>query len=125
MNNINELVDRYVAVWNEPDAARRRQAIAELWMEDGTHLSKTLEGRGYAGLEARVAGAYEKWVKGSGFVFKPMNNVDSHHNVVKFNWEMAPAGGGEAAAVGLDFLILDDDGRIHSVYSFLVTPPPS
>jgi hypothetical protein len=33
-----ELVDRYVAVWNEPDAERRRKAIAEPWTEDGVQL---------------------------------------------------------------------------------------
>lgn len=30
MSEINQLVDRYVAVWNEPDA--------ELWVEDGAHI---------------------------------------------------------------------------------------
>ena len=80
MQSIDEFIERYVAVWNEPDADRRRRAITELWTEDGAHLSKTLEGRGYAGLEARGAGAYEKWIKGGGFVFESMNNTDSHPN---------------------------------------------
>jgi hypothetical protein len=30
---------------------------------------------------------------------------------VKFNWEMVPTGGGEPAGVGLEVLLLDDDGR--------------
>jgi AraC-like DNA-binding protein len=38
MTNRNELADRYVALWNEPDADRRRAAIAELWTEDGVHV---------------------------------------------------------------------------------------
>ena len=33
-----ELVDRYVAVWNEPDAELRRKAIHELWTQDGAHI---------------------------------------------------------------------------------------
>ena len=32
MNNMHEFIDRYVAVWNEPDAERRRERIAELWV---------------------------------------------------------------------------------------------
>ena len=38
MSEINQLVDRYVAVWNEPDAELRRRSIAELWVEDGAHI---------------------------------------------------------------------------------------
>ena len=30
-----QLADRYMALWNEPDADRRRRMIAELWTEDG------------------------------------------------------------------------------------------
>lgn len=125
MNNITQLVDRYAAIWNEPNAALRRRSIVELWAEDGAHLSKSIESYGYEALEARVTDTYEKWVKGEGFIFRRLNNIDNHHNVVKFNWEMTPAGGGEAAAVGLDFLLLSDDGRIRCAYQFIVTPPPS
>jgi len=39
--------------------------------------------------------------------------------VVKFNWEMAPAGGGDAVAVGLEILTLGADGRIVSDYQFI------
>jgi hypothetical protein len=94
MINITEFIERYLAVWNEPDADRRRRGIAGLWAEDGANLIRTLEACGYEALEARVTGAHEKWVKGAGFVFRSLNNVASHHNVVKFNWEMVPAGGG-------------------------------
>jgi hypothetical protein len=40
MTNIDprKLVDRYVAVWNEPDAELRRKAIHELWTENGAHI---------------------------------------------------------------------------------------
>ena len=33
-----ELADKYLALWNEPDADRRRRMIAELWTEDGRHI---------------------------------------------------------------------------------------
>ena len=76
MTKVTALVDRYVAVWNEPDAALRRESIAALWAEDGAHFTLSLEARGYQALEARVAGAYEKWVKTEGFVFKSSGNAD-------------------------------------------------
>ena len=40
MSKLNELVDRYIAVWNEPEANRRRQGIAALWAEDGAHFTR-------------------------------------------------------------------------------------
>jgi hypothetical protein len=41
------------------------------------------------------------------------------HDVVKFNWEMVPRGGGAVAGVGLEVLVLDDDGRIRIDYQFI------
>jgi hypothetical protein len=38
VTDLKELVDRYVAVWNEPDSARRREAVRELWTADGVQL---------------------------------------------------------------------------------------
>jgi hypothetical protein len=37
MNHI-ELVDRFVAIWNEPSAERRRTMVRELWTEDALNV---------------------------------------------------------------------------------------
>jgi len=126
MRDITELVHRYVGVWNEADPEARRRTIASLWSKDGATLHNTAENsaRGYEAIEARVASAYEKWVRTGGFVFRPRTNVDAHHDVVKFGWEMVPAAGGEAAATGVDVFILDDDGRIRVDYMFNDPPSP-
>jgi hypothetical protein len=118
VRNINQLVNRYMALWNEPDAELRRQNITELWMEDGAQFTRLREFRGYQALVERVGAAYEKFVKTEGFLFRLSSNVDAHHNAVKFNWEMVPAAGGEVAAVGFIFLLLNDDGRICLDYQF-------
>jgi hypothetical protein len=125
MNNIEEFVDRYLAVWNEPDAAVRRKSIANLWTENGASVTKSLEARGYAALEARITSAHEKFVRSGGFIFKPLNKTESHHNVVKFHWVMTPAAGGEAAAAGIIFTVLDDNGRICCDYQFTDALPTS
>src|SRR5580692_2385892 len=112
MCNAKALVERYVAVWNEPDAQARRKAIAALWTEDGAHYTKSMNVRGYDALEARVAGAYERFVGTGRYIFRAIDNVDCHHNTVKFNWTMVPAQGGDVESVGFEFFILSDDGRI-------------
>ncbi|MYQ79422.1 MULTISPECIES: hypothetical protein [unclassified Streptomyces] len=36
--DVHDLTDRYVAVWNEPDAERRRAAVRALWSADAVHV---------------------------------------------------------------------------------------
>jgi hypothetical protein len=119
MTDIATFVDRYVNIWNEPDAERRRQTIRDLWQEDARHLARTLEAEGHDGIESRVATAYEKWVKEKGNVFRLRDGVDGHHDTIKLRWEMLPATGGNVISVGFDFLVLGDDGRIRTGYQFI------
>jgi len=117
--DIATFVDRYVNIWNEPDAERRRLTIRELWQEEARHLARTLEAVGHAGIETRVATAYQKWVAEKGNVFRLRDGVDGHHGTIKLRWEMLPAGGGEVISVGFDFLVLGEDGRIRTGYQFI------
>jgi hypothetical protein len=119
MTDIATFVDRYVNIWNEPDADRRRQTVRELWQEDARHLARTLEAVGYDGIETRVASAYQKWVKEKGNVFRLRDGVDGHHDTIKLRWEMLPAAGGEVISIGFDFLVLGEDGRIRTGYQFI------
>jgi hypothetical protein len=132
-----ELAEKYIALWNEPDADRRRRMISELWTEGGRHilqppqeireiaaqpgvgLSAILEARGYDEIEARAASAYEHWVGSEGLSFRGRDDADRLGDVVKFHWE-AVAKDGELFAVGLNFLILAADGRIERDYTFVV-----
>ncbi len=131
-----ELADRYLALWNEPDADRRRRMIAELWTEDGRHvlqppqeirgiaaqpgigLTAILEARGYEEIEARVASAYEHWVGSEGLSFRGRGDAERLGDVVKFHWE-AVSPDGEVTAVGLVFFVLGADGRIRRDYVFI------
>ena len=123
MTDIQTFVEDYIAVWNEADADRRRQLIRTLWQEDAHHLARTLEAMGHAGIEKRVADAYDKWVKEKGNLFRLQGGVDGHHGTIKLRWEMLPANaagrGGEVISVGFDFLVLGGDGRIRTGYQFI------
>lgn len=119
MSNLQTLVENYIAVWNEPDAERRRSLIRTLWQEDASHLARTFEAVGHAGIEKRVTDAYDKWVKEKGNVFRLRDGVDGHHDTVKLRWEMLPAGGGDVISIGFDFLVLGGDGRIRTGYQFI------
>jgi hypothetical protein len=131
-----ELVRRYVAVWHEPDAELRRKAIQDLWAEDGTHILQppreirqaaaglgfpfaALQACGHDALEVRVTRAYQEFVAPGTYTFRSRDNADRLGSIVKFNWEMVPAEGGEAAGAGLEILVLDEDGRIRADYQFI------
>ena len=131
-----ELADKYVALWNEPDADRRRRTIAELWTEEGRHvlqppqeireiaarpgiaMTAMLEARGYEEIEARAASAYEHWVGSEGLSFRGRDDAERLGDAVKFHWE-AIAKDDEVFAVGLNFLVLAADGRIERDYTFV------
>jgi hypothetical protein len=57
-----------------------------------------------------------------GFEFRLAGEVDAHHNVARFTWELGPAGG-EALVVGFDVAVLDGEGRISRVHGFLDKVP--
>jgi hypothetical protein len=132
-----QLAEKYLALWNEPDADRRRRMIAELWTQDGRHilqppeeiraiaarpgiaLTATLEARGYEEIEARAASVYEHWVGSEGLSFRGGDDAQRLGDVVTFHWE-AVAEDGQVSGVGLDFLVLAADGRIERDYTFVV-----
>jgi len=87
MSNHAELVDRYLAIWNEPDANRRRAAVMKLWSEDAVHFTNSLEARGYDAIEARVAKAYDQFVESGNYVFKSGGEPDEHHNGLRIQVE--------------------------------------
>ena len=131
-----DLADRYVALWNEPDADRRRRAIAELWTQDGRHLvqppqeiraiaaqpgiglTAILEARGHDEIEARAASAYEHWVGSEGANFRRRDDAEQLGDVLKFRWEALDRDG-ERFAGGLHVLVLAADSRIERDYTFV------
>lgn len=118
MEGIRTFVQRYSSVWNEPDTGRRRREVAELWSDEAAHYTDTLEAHGHAEIETRIADAYEQFVGTGQYVFKALDDFDSHHHAVRLKWIMLPQDGGKAAAAGTVFILLGSDGRILSDYQF-------
>jgi len=119
MNATQDLVQRFIAVWNESDPQARKRQIAELWAEDGSHYSPSMEAHGYEALERRIIGSWDKWVHGAGHSFRACADADGHHGGIKFHWEMITPGG-EVSSLGFEFLLLGPDGRIAKDYMFVL-----
>jgi ketosteroid isomerase-like protein len=116
--DVDTVTSRYAAVWNEPDDALRRKAIAELWAEDGAEYTETAEYRGRDAIHARVSSAYEQFVAAGEFVFIPVDDAVSHHNAVTFSVHMVSTAGGVPVWSGIVFVLLDQEGRIQRDYQF-------
>ncbi|MEU6275918.1 hypothetical protein ABZ871_26420 [Streptomyces populi] len=131
-----DLIERYIGVWNEPDPAVRRETVRELWAEDGVHLLRppqemhdravslgfgtaVLEARGHAELHARVTRAHEEFVAPGTYVFRIQGSARRLDDVVTFRWESFHTGEGRATGGGLEFLVLDEEGRIRADYQFV------
>lgn len=111
-------IGEYLAMWHEPDATRRRVIVERLWAPEAENITRTFTARGLEEIVARVDTAHAEWVHKRGFIFRPRGNADSHNHLIKFHWEMLSRLGGPIEARGLDLLVLDEDGRICSLYQF-------
>ncbi|MFC5185917.1 nuclear transport factor 2 family protein [Actinomadura harenae] len=119
MNNVQQQIERYIATWNETDAAARRAAIDEVFAEGAAYTDPLAAVEGRDAIDALIAGAQGQF---PGLVFRLLGPVDTHHDIVRFTWELGPEGA-EAPVVGFDVAVLDADGRIAKVHGFLDKVP--
>src|SRR5262245_66519304 len=98
MMNVMDLVNQYVAVWNEPNADERRKRIRSVWAPDGTTCYRLLDARGSEAIEARVTGSWDKWLREGKSIFQSKQDVACHHEVVRLTVEMVTVPDGKVEA---------------------------
>jgi hypothetical protein len=114
MTNITTVVDGYIALWNETDAARRRALAGDVFTEDAGYLDPVMAGDGHDGITDMVAAAQQQF---PGHRFELTRGPDTHHDRVGFAWRLVGEIGPVAA--GVDFGLVADDGRLRAVTGFL------
>jgi hypothetical protein len=110
----DELIDRYIAAWNETDGERRRALVAATFSEDASYLDPVMQGQGHAGIDGMIAGVQARFPD---HLFRRGAPVDAHHDHLRFSWELAPLGG-EPLVKGTDFAVLSADARLAAVTGF-------
>jgi hypothetical protein len=120
MLDAQALADRYVAAWNEPSATRRANAIAALWAPDATGRERGREGCGYGGLGKLILGSPERNGGESGIRYRAAPTARLRGDVLTFRWEMLLADSETVLASGLEFLVVDEEGRIVIDHPFAV-----
>jgi hypothetical protein len=107
-------IDTYLAGLNETDATTRARLFAEAFAPDGTYLDPMQEAAGHAALDAMAAGVQVAY---PGHTFSRTTEIDGHHDLVRFGWELVGPDGSLTVA-GIDVADLAEDGRIQAVRAF-------
>lgn len=114
MMETTELIDRYIAIWNETDPASRRALITQTWEENGVYCDPLMEAEGHDGI-SRMSEAVQQQFPG--LEFRRNGDVDRHHDCLRFRWELGPVGD-PAVAGGVDFGVVVGE-RLQSVTGFI------
>jgi hypothetical protein len=109
------IAGRYIALWNETDAGRRRGLVEAGWTADASYVDPLMQGAGYEAIDGLIAAVQTRF---PGHRFALAGTPDGHGGNVRFTWKLA-AEDGEAIAQGTDFALVAQDGRLKSVTGFL------
>jgi ketosteroid isomerase-like protein len=120
MTDANAVVRRYVEIWNQADGALRAKAAADLLTADCRFVDPLADVSGPDGLAAVIGGVHEQF---PGHRLRQLGEVDTHHDVLRFTWELVPDGGGESVVIGTDVLALTEDGLVGGISGFFDKVP--
>jgi hypothetical protein len=118
-----DVVDRYMAVWSEPDPEARSAAVAGLWAADGAEFLDGKQFRGHEELTARVARAYEAFVASGKYAITFADDVAWHGDIATFTAQLT-APSGEIDWTARVFLLLGPGNLIQEDYHVTVKPLP-
>jgi limonene-1,2-epoxide hydrolase len=113
-----QLIEKYIAAWNETDAAARRQLLEDVYTPDAAYTDPLAAVTGRDQIDALIAGAQNQF---AGLEFRLAGPVDAHHDVARFTWHLGPRDA-EPIVVGFDVAVIAD-GRIAKVHGFLDKVP--
>ena len=120
MTDFTDLADRYIAMWNETDAKRRREIIARLWTDNARYVDPLMSSEGASGIDAMVQGVQERF---PGHRFRRTSKVDAHNHCLRFGWELGPSPDAPPLVAGIDFGVIAADGRLQAITGFLDRVP--
>jgi len=116
---MQEIVQRYIASWNETDPERRRKLLDELWADQASYIDPLAEAHGRDAIGEVIAAAQAQF---PGFVFTLNGPVDAHHRQARFTWGLGPADA-DPVIVGFDVAVATEEGRLQAVLGFLDQVP--
>jgi hypothetical protein len=117
--NVNDLVSTYLNVWNETNAEARRKLIATSWAADATYVDPLFDVTGVGEFDALIGGFQQQY---PGLRFVQTGEVEHHHDLVRFTWNLVTPTG-DVIAKGTDVGRIDAEGRFASISGFFDQAP--
>jgi hypothetical protein len=118
MTDINTLVSRYIASFNETDAIKRNALIGATFTETASYVDPMMKSEGHDGIDRMLAAVQERF---AGLAFRQAGKVDAYGDRIRFSWELGPEGGPSIAG-GTDFAIIEA-GRLAQIVGFIDFAP--
>lgn len=115
----NDVIQAYMAAWNEPDEAKRKPLLERCWADDGLYVDPQADVRGRDALSAIIGGMHGSM---PGARIEITSGLDTHHNQVRFAWAFVQADG-KRAIEGIDAGEFAADGRLARIAGFWGAPP--
>jgi SnoaL-like protein len=119
MTDATKIARRYIELWNERAASRRRELLSQDWTADACYVDPLMSGDGVDGVDALIAGVQQRFPD---FTFKLLGEPNGFGDHLRFSWGLGPDGT-DSPIKGTDFAVLKD-GRIRSITGFLDQVPP-
>ena len=105
-----------VRVFSERDAAKRLQALREIWAPDGVLYEDQHVVTGIEAISAAVGAPLDNLAPGTRFAAD--GPVVGHHGLARLKWVAVDAAGTPGPVSGTDVAFVEN-GRITSLYVFL------
>lgn len=118
MTDPAKIADSYLALWNEPDPARRAALLRAHWCADASYVDPLASAQGHAAIAALVDAVRARF---PGCRFALAGPADGYGERVRFSWTLGPPADPEAVK-GTDFVLLEQ-GRLKTVTGFLDKVP--
>lgn len=116
---VDSTVQAYCASWGAQSATQRAHLLASVWTDATTYSDATP--RVLVGVQGLMTAMEDFQKRRPGARFR-CSNVQIHHNVFRFTWQMVDANE-KIQLTGMDFGELDPSGRILRLVGFFGPPP--
>ncbi len=120
---ILQSLQTYFQAWNEPVAEKRDALLKDCWADNAEYTDPGTHAKGRAALSMEI-GKFLGNEKLKGFSIVQASNIDLHHRVFRFQWEMRDPNG-NTVTPGMDYGEYDDQGRITKIVGFFGPFQPS
>jgi hypothetical protein len=113
-----EAVQRYLRFWNTSAGEEQEQLAPSVFRDDVDYHAPIGV---WVGVDGFLSTGRQFAEHLGDLSFRARTEPDVHHDRARLRWEILR--GGESFAEGTDVLVIDEDGRIASVTSFLDRAP--